>query len=331
MSVVLTHVTRGGEIESVHRGSLVVVDRSGRVIYSAGDVSGYTYWRSAAKPFQVLPMIEAGGIERFGFSEEEIAVMTSSHNGEERHTDAVKRIFKKMGCGIDKLDCGIAKPMNSVAAGRLLQQNRPYEQVHNPCSGKHSSMIALALVKGYAIDGYIQPEHPVQKEMLDVVRDVSGIDRESIKIGIDGCGVPVFGLPIYNMAKAYSLLADPEAAGDGRRRNALKTVVSAMSKHPFYVAGTGRLDTELIEATNGRIIAKLGSEGVYCAAVTGAGLGIAVKIEDGNYRAIDPVIVELLRRLGLITDGELERLKHRWVVKIKNHRKEVIGEIKTVF
>ncbi|MBA1335782.1 MAG: L-asparaginase II [Firmicutes bacterium] len=331
MSVVLTHVTRGGEIESVHRGNLVVVDRSGRIVYSAGDASGYTYWRSAAKPFQVLPMIEAGGVERFGFSEEEIAVMTSSHGGEERHIDAVGRIFKKMGCGIDKLDCGAAKPMHPAAARKLLQQNMPYEQVHNPCSGKHSSMIALALIRGYVVDGYVQPEHPVQKEMLDVVKDVSGIEIESIKIGIDGCGVPVFGLPVYNMAKAYSLLADPETAGGSKRRDALKTVASAMSKNPFYVAGTGRLDTELIEVTNGRIIAKLGSEGVYCAAVTGAGLGIAIKIEDGNYRAIDPVIVELLRRLGLLTGEELEKLADRWVVKIKNHHKDVIGEIKAVF
>lgn len=331
MSEVLAHVFRGDEIESTHRGSLAVVDENGIILYSVGDPYSFAYLRSAAKPFQVVPMVEAGGIERFGFNDEEIAIMTSSHGGEEKHVETVKRIFDKMGCDIEALDCGVAAPLYSTEARRILKSGREFQQLHNPCSGKHSCMIALAILKGYEIQGYVRPNHPVQQEMLDVICDMTELCKEEIKIGIDGCGVPVFGLPIYNMAKAYSKLAKPEGVNPGSRGEALKIIGRAMSQNPYLVAGTGRLDTLLMETTGGRLIAKLGMEGVYCIGVIGKGIGITVKIEDGHYRAVDPVAVELLRRLDLITPDEFEQLKDSWLVKIKNHRGDVVGDIKAVF
>lgn len=331
MSEVLAHVIRGGEIESVHRGNLVVVGSSYEVMYSVGEPQTQTYWRSAAKPFQMLPMIEAGGIEKFGFDDEEIAVMAASHGGEEKHVERVRNIFDKMGCELKALDCGWAAPMYWPAAKRLVENKEEYGQIHNPCSGKHSSMIALALIKGYDIKNYIDPDHPVQKEMLEAVSDVTGLAAVDIRIGVDGCGVPVFRLPVYNMAVAYSKLALPRDVKSAAREEALSRVAGAMAGNPFYVAGSGMLDTLLMEATGGRLVAKQGAEGVYCIGIIGEGVGIALKIEDGSSRAIDVVITELLNRLGLISKKEYDSIREKCKTQLSNHRKDIIGEIRAVF
>lgn len=331
VSEVLVHVSRGEEVECIHRGDLVVVNLEGDILYSVGDPHKETYWRSAAKPFQVLPLIEAGGIDKYGFTGEELALMSSSHGGEERHVNIVKEIFKKLNSKVDLLDCGIASPMNINAARDVIRGGGNFQHVHNACSGKHSAMIALALLKGFPVKNYIKLEHPVQQEILDVIADVTEFKREEIKIGVDGCGVPVFHMPIYNMALAYAKLSKPDGVEPESRKEALRIVGDAMTKNPYFVAGTGRLDTLLMEVTKGRLVAKLGAEAVYCVGVMDKGIGIVFKIEDGNYRAIDPVIVELLRRLDFISTEEYEKLKDQWEVKIRNHRKEVIGTIKAVF
>ncbi len=331
MSEVLVHVTRGKEVESLHRGDLVVIDCNASILYSIGDPYRKTYWRSAAKPFQVLPVIESGGIEKYGFTGEELAVMTASHGGEERHVRIVSEIFEKLGCDIDLLDCGVASPMNSGASKRVLKRGGIYQQVHNACSGKHSAMIALARLKGYPIEGYIKSNHPVQQEIFETIAQVTDLGKDEIGVGTDGCGVPVYYMPVFNMALAYARLARPECVKPDTRARALKIIAEAMTGHPYFVAGTERLDTHLMEVTKGRLVAKLGAEAVYCVGVMGRGIGIAFKIDDGNYRAIDPVIIEILRRLDLITPEEFEELRDRWEVKIKNHRKEVIGVIKAVF
>jgi L-asparaginase II len=331
MSEVLAHVMRGKEVESIHRGNLAVLDDDNNIIYSVGDPYARTYWRSAAKPFQALPMIEAGGIERFGFDDEELAVMTASHGGEEGHVAKIKSILDKMGCGVEVLDCGVSAPLYWPHAREMIEKGEEFGQIHNPCSGKHSSMIALALIRGYDIKGYIKPDHPVQREMLDVVADIAGLDREDIRLGVDGCGVPVFGLPVYNMAVAYSKLSRPKKIKTPARRDALIKVGGVMTGNPYYVAGKSRFDTTLMETTKGRLVAKLGAEGVYCVGVMGEGIGIALKIDDGSSRAIGTVIIELLGRLGLLTDVEFNKLKDSCKTEITNHRREIIGEIKTVF
>jgi L-asparaginase II len=270
-------------------------------------------------------------MEKFGFDGGDIAVMTASHNGEERHVERIRGIFAKMGCKVEALDCGAAAPMYWPAAKKLLEEGEAFGQIHNPCSGKHSSMIALALLKGYEIKGYIMPEHPVQKEMIEAVSDVTGLNERNIRIGVDGCGVPVFGLPIYNMAVAYSKLALPRDVKTESRREALLKVAAAMTSYPFYVAGSGRLDTLLMEATKGRLVAKLGAEGVYCIGVIGEGIGIALKIEDGSSRAIDVIVLELVKRLELVSGTEYERLKEDCKSEVRNHRKDIIGEIRACF
>jgi len=331
MSVELVHVIRGELVESIHRGDIVVVDIKGNIIYEVGDKNKITFWRSSAKPFQVLPMIEAGGVDKFGFTGEEIALMTASHGGEEEHVKVLKEILSKLGLDINTLDCGKAHPMYNKATFELFRKGEDFERVHNACSGKHASMLALALLKDYDIMDYIKIEHEVQREMVGIVCEMTELEESDINIAIDGCGVPVFGLPIYNMALAYAKLSKPEIFNNKNRRDALKLVGESMTSNPFYVAGSERLDTVLMEVTKGRLLAKLGAESVYCISVMDKGIGIALKIEDGSYRAIDPAVIELLKRLDFITKEEFEQLKSRWEVEIKNHRKEVVGVIKAVF
>ncbi|MDW7651773.1 MAG: asparaginase [Bacillota bacterium] len=330
MSEILVEVTRGGMVESIHRGDLVAVDTRGSDLFHLGNAHKKTYWRSAAKPFQVLPLVEAGGMERFGLTPEELALMTSSHSGEERHIAAAKSILTKIDQSAEVLECGIAPPMSKRAANEILKQGRTFTTLTNPCCGKHTAMIALAIVKGLDISGYAQPIHPVQHEMLRTIADISGLMPKDITIGIDGCGVPVFGMPLFNMAIAYAHLSRPNLCPEPRK-TALGTIASAMVKHPFMVAGSKRLDTDLMEATQGRILAKLGAEGIYCVSVMEEGIGIALKIEDGNSRAIDPVIIEVLNRMGFLSPDELAALRSRQEGKIRNNRKETVGIIRHTF
>lgn len=330
MSEILVHVTRGGMAESIHRGDLVAVDTRGNQIYHLGDPYKKTYWRSAAKPLQILPLVEAGGLERFDFSGEELALLTSSHGGEELHVAAAKNILGKLSQTANVLECGIIPPMYQRAANKILKEGGQFSTLNHPCCGKHAAMIALSIIRDYTIAGYSSPTHPVQHEMLRTIADITGLMPKDIAIGIDGCGVPVFGLPLFNMAVAYAHLSQPALCPEPRR-TALGKIASAMTAHPFYVAGTKRLDTELLEATKGRILGKLGAEGVYCVSIMNEGIGIALKIEDGNSRAIDPVIIGVLNHMNLLNQDEMEALRSHLEVKVKNNRKETIGLIKHVF
>jgi L-asparaginase II len=330
MSEILAHVTRGGMVESIHRGDLVAVDTRGHIVYSVGEAYKTTFWRSAAKPFQVLPLVEAGGMERFQLTSEELALMTSSHGGEEKHVKAVESILAKLEQQPDVLECGSAAPMYQRAANKIIKEGSSFSALTNSCSGKHCCMIALAMLKGYDIPGYSQPIHPVQHEMLRTSADLTGLLPKDITLGIDGCGVPVFGMPLYNMAIAYAHLAQPHTCPQVRQ-DALRIIAAAMVAHPYFVAGTNRLDTLLMQATDGRILAKLGAEGVYNVSIMDEGIGVALKIEDGNTRAIGPIIIEALNRMGYLKPEELEKLHSQQQVLVKNHKKETIGLIKPAF
>ena len=143
MSEVLVHVTRGGMVECIHRGDLVIVDTTGKIIHQIGDPQKVTYWRSAAKPFQVLPLVEAGGLQHFSFTSEELALMTSSHNGEERHVATTLAMLGKLNQTPDTLECGTAPPLSQRAANQLLAKGQSFSVLTNSCSGKHCNMIEI--------------------------------------------------------------------------------------------------------------------------------------------------------------------------------------------
>ncbi|MBN2899519.1 MAG: asparaginase [Clostridia bacterium] len=328
MSVELVHVYRGDLVESIHRGDIVLVNHKGEILDAYGDPYKRTFWRSSAKPFQVIPFIEAGGIDRYKITAAELAIMTSSHGGEKRHVTLIKQLLKKMDKTLDDLKCGRARPMYEGAYRQLLQENIPFSQGNNPCSGKHSGMIGYGLLSGLDLDSYTELKHPIQQKMLKTIAEMTDLQSEDIDIAIDGCGVPVFGLPIYNMALAYAQLAGGDF--EHPRKEILAIIAGAMTKEPFYVAGTTRLDTILMEETSGRILAKLGAESVYCVSIIGEGIGFAMKTEDGSYRALDAVVPDFLRKHGYISEEEHKRIYKRLPIQIKNHRDEVVGEMRSV-
>ncbi|WP_077713723.1 asparaginase [Desulforamulus ferrireducens] len=331
MSELLVNVVRGGLVESQHRGHLVVTDRDGREAFSLGNPNHVTYWRSAAKPFQALPLLEHQVVEKFNLSGPELALFASSHGGEEQHLAVLRQLLAKLGLSEADLNCGISAPMHLPSAHKLLTSGHKFSVLNNPCSGKHSGMLALTLLLGAPLTDYIKPGHPVQQEMLRTICQCTSLSPEEIHLGIDGCGVPVFGLPLRHMAMAYARLSLPEGYFEPDRVKALNLIRQAMTQHPFYVAGTNRFDTILMEVTNGKIVAKIGSEGVYCLGIVEQGVGLALKIEDGNRRAIDPVVIQVLKKLGYLNNDEFKQLEHLWRPILKNHRGDEIGYLEVVF
>ncbi|HHV79377.1 MAG TPA: asparaginase [Firmicutes bacterium] len=313
----LVEVTRGPIVESRHFGHIVVVSVDGSIVASVGNPQHVTYWRSAAKPVQAVPVVESGAAEHFGFSAEEIALMGASHSGEEKHRQVAMSMLRKMGLGVEALRCG----------------GTPTPLACN-CSGKHAGMLALALQMGVTLDGYTDLNHPVQQANLKAVSKFTGLERSHIVIGVDGCGVPVFGIPLYNMALAYAKLSHPTAPEAGlseRERAAVMKITGAMMAKPYFVAGTGRLCTELMRVFNGKLLGKTGAEGVYCMSLMQKGIGVALKVEDGNARALGPAVVETLSQLGLIGDAQKDALATFWRQPVLNLRSEVVGEIRPAF
>ena len=331
MSVILAHATRNKLVENIYHGDAVVVNLKNDSLYELGDIYKSTYWRSAAKPFQTLPFVEAGGIEHYQVNDQELALMTASHGGEPRHTKVVEGLLEKIGFSSSDLRCGSAPPMYHPAYKQLLRDHQPYSELHNCCSGKHSCMLALAAVKKHPAEHYDSLNHPVQQEMFKVIAEICGMEQQKIGIGTDGCGVPIYYLPLYNMAKAYAVLSSPVQIDNEKRQHALSRIAKAMTSQPYFVAGTKRLDTILMEVTKGRLLAKLGADGVYCVSVMGEGIGIALKIECGEIRVIEPIIIELLHKQQYISDQEHHELQQLLDFNIYNHRRDVIGKLEAVF
>ncbi len=327
MSEILLEYTRAGKVENIHRADVAVVDTCGQKVWEFGNGQRLMFWRSAAKPFQVLPFIEKGGMEQYGFTAEEVAFMVSSHSGEPLHVQLVEQVLKKINLTTEVLACGTSKPINSKAAKDLMLNKQPFGAVHNPCSGKHSGMLALATMLGIQVEGYTQLEHPVQQMMHQAVADSAKLSVEQVETGIDGCGVPVFYLPLFNMAWAYARLAKPEMGNWGEREPYIRIIRDAMLAHPQVVAGTKRMDTVLMNVTKGRILAKIGADAVYCLANVPEGLGVAFKMEDGGHAAINAACMAILKKLGWLTQEEYQQLEQQFPLSLKNHRGDIIGAI----
>jgi L-asparaginase II len=320
----VVEVWRGEVVESQHRVHIAVVDAQGQLRAFSGNPDTITFARSAIKAFQTLPLVQEGVADRYEFSEQELALCCASHNGEARHVETARAMLKKIGADEDALACGAHVPMGKAAAEQLERSGRKPGRIHNNCSGKHAGMLALARYYSWPLVGYHLPEHPVQQRMLTEVARWSNMQQDEIAIGVDGCGVSTFALPISKMATAFAALA----AAARRGESSAARVVNAMSRHPEYVAGTDRLCTDLMRAARGRIFAKVGAEGLYCAGIPGAELGIALKVEDGATRASEPALIAVLRALGLLADEEVAPLARYAEPDIMNTREERVGSIR---
>lgn len=310
-------------------GDIVVVTTDERITYYSGSRDKVTYWRSAAKPIQALPVIFSGAAEKYGLTPEEIAIMAASHSGENLHVETVKGILNKIGLDESALKCGVHPPVHKETARNIWMKGGKVSPLHNNCSGKHAGLLTLCQFYGWSIDDYLNQDHPLQRLLLEVISDITGVPESDIELGVDGCGVVVFGLPLKNMAYAYARLANPEYL-PSKYRKAARHIVESMTSYPEMVGGSERFNTDLLTVAGDKLVAKSGAEGVFCIGVFG-GPGVAVKIEDGNSRGIPPVVINLLKQLNLLTPEEIAKMRKYHKPAVKNNRKEKVGFIKPVF
>lgn len=320
----VVEVTRGGTVESRHRVHVAVVDAEDTLRAWSGDPELTTFWRSAAKPFQALPIVDDGALERFGLSPAELALCCGSHAGTPAHVRTAESILAKIGCSAESLACGAHQPFDGEARRALEEEGLEPVRLHSNCSGKHAGMMALARARGWDVEGYHRPEHPVQARLLNEVARWTRMPSEAIGAGVDGCGVVCFALPLRQMALAFASLS----AAARRGEPGPAAVVGAMAAHPEMVAGRGRICTELARVSEGRLFAKIGAEGVYCVGVPGAELGIALKVEDGASRAVAPAVIGVLRELDLISEDDFGTLHRHVFRELANTRGEVTGEVR---
>ena len=325
--VPLAVMTRGGAVESVHLGSVAVVDRDGALLHSAGDPAALTFTRSTLKPLQALPFVAAGGPARYGLTQPEVALLCASHSGEPRHVESAAAILAKAGNAAADLQCGTHAP-GFYAARDEVPPPPPYSPLAHNCSGKHAGMLAHCSACGYAKGDYLDPGHPLQREIRRAVATFTGVAEAALVMGIDGCSAPNYALPLHGLARAFARLA---AAGDDPDYGAApRTLADAMTAHPAMVSGAGRGDLALMEAGRGDWVAKVGAEGVQAIGVRSRGWGIAVKVADGGLRGLHPAVVATLDQLGLLDDDARAALA-RWAQpQVRNYRGIVTGDVESV-
>ena len=299
---VLIELTRGGLVESVHAGGVAVVRAGGRVVASIGDIAASVFPRSAIKPLQVLPLLETGAADRFGFGAPEIAIASGSHSGSAAHVEVVRSMLARAGLTEAALACGVHEPMDGAAARDLVRAGRTPSALHHNCSGKHAAMLATAVHLGEPTESYWQPDHPVQERIRRVLEDLTGARLDGHACGIDGCSVPNWAIPLEGLACAFARLATGEGLDPDRARACL-AVAEACWAHPVLVAGAGRLDTLAMQRLPRKALIKGGAEGVCAGAFPEHGLGFALKIADGAKRAADTVAAAIIAGLHPEAEG----------------------------
>lgn len=326
---VLARLLRGGRVESAHRGHAAAVVESGRLVASSGEPDTAVYLRSAAKPFQAMPLLEAGGERAFRLTSAEIALTCASHGGQPRHVRAAARLLARGGFTQRDLRCGADRPMHEGSARALLRRGEAPTPLHNNCSGKHAGLLLACRLYGFSPKGYEEPSHPIQREVLERLSDWTGVPPGRIGIAVDGCSLPVFRLPLSALSLGYCRLVSRSAGPVAAR------LTRAMWERPEMIAGARRFTTDFLAAGRGRWIGKEGAEGVYAIGVRGArageeSVGLAFKIEDGSTRARDAVSLALLARLGLLPGSAAEKLAAYRDPAVKNARGLVVGRIEAV-
>jgi len=297
LNPVLVELTRGDLVESQHRGAIAIADAGGRIVWSCGDIARPIYPRSAVKMLQALMLVESGAADAYGLSTEELALACASHSGEPFHVVAVRAWLGRIDCDDACLACGAP----------LGADGQPLTRAHHNCSGKHTGFLTLARHLGADIAGYQQPDHPVQRRVLATIAEMAGIERDSMPVAIDGCTAPAVAMPLANLATALARIADPSQLAP-ERAAAAHRLDAAVKARPLYVAGTGRACTAMIEAAAGAASVKTGAEGVYVAALTDRGLGVALKIDDGAARAAETAMAAILAATAPVSETALTTL-----------------------
>lgn len=312
----LFKILRGNILESIYYGAVAVVTADGSLFASAGNPNSVTFMRSSAKPFQTVPLVEMGGLERFGMTSEELAITCASHSSTDIHLKTVYGLQKKIGITENDLLCCTHQPFDKASRAKLRDQGKSPTQNHHNCSGKHTGMLGQAALMGVPKERYTEIDHPVQQQIIETFSDFCGLNPDQVQIGRDGCSVPTFAVPLSSAALAWARLLKPDTFSKSRSK-ACRAITSAMGNHPYFVAGPGRMDTRLMDLAKGKIISKAGAEayqavGLYENAIApgSPALGITLKIASGDLgkRALGPVMIEILRQLKLLSPEQLTEL-----------------------
>jgi len=319
---VLVEVTRGGMVESRHHGAYAVVEASGRLVASRGDIEAAVFPRSAVKAFQALPLLESGAADEFGFTDEDIALACASHNGEPEHVRVAAGMLAKADVAEACYECGAHWPGDPRAARALVEAGERPRSIHNNCSGKHAGMLALSRKLGVDPRGYTRPDHPVQQAVEAALGEICGVNAANLPCGIDGCSVPTWAVPLERLAHGFARLAAGERA-------AFRRIIRAAVAHPFMIAGTDRFCTRLMRAVP-RAFVKTGAEGVFCGSVPHAGLGIALKCDDGASRASEAAMASVLASLPVWTPEEREALASFSRSELRNWAGLEVGAVEAV-
>ena len=334
MNPILVHVMRGSAIESTHCGALAVLDADGAVVAALGDIERPIFPRSAVKVLQALPLIASGAADQLGLSEDELAIACASHGGEEIHAQTAARMLAKAGLDVGALECGAHWPYHEASMRALAEQGREPTALNNNCSGKHAGFLCLACaLHGGKPDlqrfvrGYVKPEHPVMREVTSALQAATGYDLTNTPQGIDGCSIPTFAVPLRHLARAFARVGTGTGLSAGHA-SAAKRLRAAVASAPYMVAGGGRFDTRVMDKLGARVFCKVGAEGVFCAALPERGLGVAIKIDDGNNaRAAEVVMAAVIETFVTLDDDEASFMRTLSEVSLKNWNGIEVGRL----
>lgn len=333
---VLVEATRGGIVESFHRGAVAIVDADGAVHTALGDIDRPIFPRSAVKVLQALPLVASGAADALGLTDEELALACASHGGEPQHADAAASMLAKAGLDVGSLECGAHWPYHDGALKALAAQGGQPSALHNNCSGKHAGFVCLgchlARARGMGdsagfLRGYVEPDHPVMQEVGAALQSATGWDLGATARGTDGCSIPTYAIPLRHLARAFARVATGVGLTAGHAQ-AARRLRQAVARAPHMVAGTGRFDSRVMQRLGERVFCKVGAEGVYCAALPELGLGVALKMDDGNTaRACEVAMAAVLAALLPLSDDDARFIDDLRTVTMRNWNGREIGAL----
>lgn len=316
---VLVEVTRGDRVESRHRGAVAISDAHGKILFSAGEPEEEVYPRSAVKALQALPLVESGAAETFGFGNRELALAQASHGGEPAHVQGVAAMLSAIDLDETALECGAHAPSSKAAAAELIRHGRAPTQLHNNCSGKHAGFLSVCRKLGYETRGYVAASHPVQETIREALQTMTGVVHRPDRCAIDGCSIPTYAAPLTALALGFARFATGIGV-ERERAQAARRLYEAAVAAPFFIAGAGGFDTDVITLLKGAALVKGGAEGVLCAALGGLGLGVALKCDDGSGRGSKAMMAAILARLMKEHAEALARWSHAPVLTRRGAR-----------
>ncbi|MBK9363742.1 MAG: asparaginase [Rubrivivax sp.] len=331
---ILVHAWRGGIVESAHRGAFAVVDAGGALRMALGDIERPIFPRSACKVLQALPLVASGAADALQLNDEELALACASHSGEAAHARTAAAMLAKAGVDVSALECGAHWPYNEAASRELARRDEAPSALHNNCSGKHAGFVCLGCrlnggrgdLRGF-LSGYVRPEHPVMREVSAALQATTGWDLSTSARGTDGCSIPTHAVPLRHLALAFARVATGQGLSADHAR-AAQRLRQAVARAPFMVGGTGKFDTRVMERFGERVFCKVGAEGVHCAALPELGLGVAIKIDDGNNaRACEVVLAALLQRLLPLADADAGFLRGLSDLTLRNWNGLEVGRL----